>query len=81
MFRTLVRKTKRVLIVHEAYRTYGIGAELSTMISEELFGELKAPAMRLGAKQCPPLFSLGLENAVVPQESEILGILRSMVKK
>jgi pyruvate dehydrogenase E1 component beta subunit len=76
-----VRKTKRAMVVHEAHRTCGAGAEIAATISEELFGDLKAPVMRLGAKQCTLPFSLVLENAVVPQEADIVNGIRKLVQK
>jgi pyruvate dehydrogenase E1 component beta subunit len=76
-----VRKTKRALVVHEAHRICGVGAEIAATISEELFGDLAAPVMRLGAKQCTLPFSLVLENAVVPQEADIVNTVRKLVKK
>lgn len=66
-----VKKTGRAVVVHEAHKTCGIGAELASQIYESAFRYLDAPIERLGAKQCPLPFNLGLENAVVPQEKDI----------
>ena len=66
-----VRKTGRAVVVHEAHKTCGIGAELASQIYETSFKYLDAPVERLGAKQCPLPFNLNLENAVVPQEDDI----------
>ncbi len=66
-----VRKTGRAVVVHEAHRTCGIGAELAAQIYELAFPYLDAPIERLGAKACPLPFNLGLENAVVPQPEDI----------
>ncbi len=71
---TLVKsvvKTGRAVVVHEAHRTCGVGAEIASEITERAFKYLDAPVMRLGAKSCPLPFNLGLENAVVPQENDI----------
>jgi acetoin:2,6-dichlorophenolindophenol oxidoreductase subunit beta len=57
-----VGKTKRALIIHEAVRNFGVGAEISSRIHEELFGELRAPCLRLGSKFCPVPFSPALEK-------------------
>jgi acetoin:2,6-dichlorophenolindophenol oxidoreductase subunit beta len=67
-----VKKTGRAIVVHEAHKIGGIGAEIASMIMEKAFKYLDAPVMRLGAKHCTLPFNLGLENAVVPQESEII---------
>lgn len=66
-----VRKTGRAVVVHEAHRVCGVGAEIASIIQEEAFPYLDAPVIRLGAKQCPLPFNLGLENAVVPQPQDI----------
>jgi acetoin:2,6-dichlorophenolindophenol oxidoreductase subunit beta len=67
-----VKKTGRAIVVHEAHKIGGIGAEIASLIMEKAFKYLDAPVMRLGAKHCTLPFNLGLENAVVPQESEIV---------
>lgn len=66
-----VKKTGRAVVVHEAHKVCGIGAEIASVIQEEAFPYLDAPVIRLGAKQCPLPFNLGLENAVVPQPQDI----------
>ena len=74
-----VRKTGRAVIVHEAHRTCGAGAEIAAMIQEEAFRYLDAPVLRLGARQCTLPFSLVLENAVVPQEEDILDAIHKVL--
>ena len=71
-----VKKTGRAIVVHEAHRVCGIGAEIASVIQEEAFMYLDAPVIRLGAKQCPLPFNLGLENAVVPQPQDIYDAVR-----
>ncbi len=66
-----VKKTGRMVVVHEAHKIGGWGAELATQVQELAFRYLDAPVLRLGAKQCTLPFNLGLENAVVPQEADI----------
>ena len=61
-----VTKTGRVVIAHEAWLTGGYGAELSARVGEELFADLKAPVVRVGAARAPIPFSPPLESAVVP---------------
>jgi len=74
-----VKKTGRCVVVHEAHRTGGPGAEIAAEISEQAFKYLDAPVVRLGAKSCPLPFSLVLENAVVPQEEDILNAVRKVM--
>lgn len=67
-----VKKTGRALVVHEAHRTLGIGAEIASAITEEAFKYLDAPVARLGAKACTLPFNLVLEDAVVPGIEDII---------
>jgi acetoin:2,6-dichlorophenolindophenol oxidoreductase subunit beta len=76
-----VKKTGRAVVVHEAHKTGGIGAEIAAMIMEKAFRYLDAPVLRLGAKYCTLPFNLGLENAVVPQEDDITAAVRSVLYK
>jgi pyruvate/2-oxoglutarate/acetoin dehydrogenase E1 component len=71
-----VKKTGRAVVVHEAHRTCGTGAEIAAVIMEEAFSYLDAPVIRLGAKACPLPFNLALENAVVPQEQDIINAVK-----
>ncbi len=71
-----VKKTGRCVVVHEAHRVCGAGAEIASQLYENCFPYLDAPIERLGAKQCPLPFNLGLENAVVPQPEDIVRAIR-----
>lgn len=72
-----VRKTGRAVIVHEAVRKYGVGAEIAALLHESLHGVLKAPVVRVGAPQCPVPFSKPLETAFIPQQADIEAAVRS----
>ncbi len=76
-----VKKTGRCVVVHEAHRTCGVGAEISSQLYEQAFCYLDAPIERLGAKQCPLPFNLGLENAVVPQPEDIINAVKRTLYK
>lgn len=58
-----VKKTGRLVVVHESQKTGGTGAEIASLISEECFANLKAPIKRLGAPFTPTPFSPGLRNS------------------
>jgi pyruvate dehydrogenase E1 component beta subunit len=75
-----VKKTGRAVIVHEALRSHGVGAEIAATIQEELFGSLKAPVRRLGAPYSPVPFSKPLENAYLVQPEDIIAAVRSTLK-
>jgi pyruvate dehydrogenase E1 component beta subunit len=66
-----VKKTGRAIVVHEAQKQGGVGAEIASNIMDKAFEYLDAPVVRLGAKHCTLPFNLGLENAVVPQSEDI----------
>lgn len=66
-----VKKTGRLVVVHEAHRSAGWGAEAASEITERAFQYLDAPPVRLGAAACPLPFNLGLETAATPQVADI----------
>ena len=76
-----VKKTGRAVVVHEAHKNAGIGAEIGSQISETCFKYLDAPVERLGAKASTLPFSLVLENAVVPGVEDIVQATRSVCYK
>ena len=67
-----VKKTGRLVTVHEAHRTAGWGAEIAAEVTERAFPYLDHAPIRLGTKQCPLPFALNLENAATPQVKEIV---------
>lgn len=75
-----VAKTRRAVIVHEAVRNFGVGAEIAATINEHLFGQLKAKVARLGARQCPVPFSKPLEMAFMPGQAEIETAIRETLR-
>ena len=76
-----VKKTGRLVTVHEAHRQAGWGAEIASEVTERVFPYLDHAPVRLGAKQCPLPFNIGLENAVVPQVGEIVAAARATMYK
>jgi acetoin:2,6-dichlorophenolindophenol oxidoreductase subunit beta len=73
---TSVKKTGRAVIVHEACRSFGVGAELSARIHESLHAELKAPVQRVASKDIPVPFAKHLETAYLYSQSDILNAVR-----
>lgn len=63
-----VRKTNRVLVLHEASQTGGFGGEIAAYIAENLFEHLDAPVMRLSALDTPVPFARDLERNYLPWE-------------
>jgi pyruvate dehydrogenase E1 component beta subunit len=72
-----VARTRRAVIVHEAVRAFGVGAEISANINEHLFGQLKAPVGRVGAYFSPVPFAKVLETEFVPTPARIEAALRA----
>lgn len=73
-----VRKTGRAVIVHEAPRTCGFGAELSATIQERCFLSLEAPIARVTGFDTP--FPYTLENEYLPRAPRILRAIRETVR-
>lgn len=64
------KKTGRVIIVHEAPLSYGVGAEVSARIAEKAMFELKAPILRVASNSLPYPFP-GYERFYIPNEKKI----------
>ena len=73
-----MRKTNRLLIVHEAWRRGGVGAEITAMVVEKAFDWLDAPVMRLGAPDAPMPYNDKLEREAIPSQERITEALREL---
>jgi 2-oxoisovalerate dehydrogenase E1 component beta subunit len=71
-----VNKTSRAVVLHEAARRLGYGAEVASVVGEECFWSLDHPVVRIAAKNTPTPTSPTLEDAVVPQTAEVIETLR-----
>lgn len=76
-----VGKTGRAVIVHEAVKKFGVGAEISAFLTEKLFSSLKAPISRVGGKFSPVPFSQPLESAFMPTAKEIEAAIISVMNR
>ena len=65
------RKTNRIVVVHEAVRFGGLGAEIAAQVQEDAFDYLDAPVGRIAAPFTPVPFSPALENEYVPSKKRI----------
>jgi pyruvate dehydrogenase E1 component beta subunit len=75
-----VKKTGRVMVVHEAVKTGGFGGEIAARIVEsEAFGYLEAPVRRLAGLDIPIPYNRTLEAATVPQVQNIVNEARKLV--
>jgi pyruvate/2-oxoglutarate/acetoin dehydrogenase E1 component len=75
-----VRKTSKVLVLHEDTRTGGFGAEIAATIAEEAFEDLDAPVVRITAPDTPVPFSPPLEKAFIPQVDGVAKALKELLE-
>lgn len=75
-----VKKTNKVLIVHEATLTGGVGAEIAAVISQEAFEYLDAPVRRLASLDTPVPYSPPLEEFFMPNVEKITKALRKLAE-
>ncbi|MFM1655816.1 alpha-ketoacid dehydrogenase subunit beta [Brevibacillus sp. B_LB10_24] len=77
-----VKKTGRLVVVHEAVKRGGFGGEIASMIAEsEAFDYLDAPIKRLGGKAVPIPYNPILEKAAIPQEADIIQAVKETLNR
>ncbi|MCM8737018.1 pyruvate dehydrogenase complex E1 component subunit beta [Azospirillum sp. A1-3] len=74
-----VAKTGRLVVVHEASRLCGVGAEIAALVAEKAFASLRAPVLRLTGPDAPAPASFPLEQAFVPQADAVVAAVRSLM--
>jgi pyruvate/2-oxoglutarate/acetoin dehydrogenase E1 component len=73
---TSVARTRRAVVVHQAVRTGGFGAELAASINEELWDQMLAPVQRVAGQDTPVPFAKALENKHLPAAEDIVHACR-----
>jgi 2-oxoisovalerate dehydrogenase E1 component len=73
-----LRKTSRLLIVHEDITDFGFGGEISAWVTEHCFFDLDAPVMRVGAKFSHVAYEPTLEDAILPQTDDVMRALTQL---
>lgn len=73
-----VRHTGKALVVHEANKTFGVGAEVAAFIAEELFMDLDAPVARVGAADCHLPYNAPEEEAIIPSTRSVADAARAL---
>jgi 2-oxoisovalerate dehydrogenase E1 component beta subunit len=75
-----VVKTNRAVVVHEANRAFGAGAEITAFLVEELFDSLDAPVRRVAARDCHVPYASSQEAAIVPGVREVAAAVRQVME-
>lgn len=75
-----VKKTHRVVIVHEAVKRGGVGAEIAATIAEKAVEYLDAPIVRVAAPNTPVPFAPVLENFFIPDKNRIIEGIRKVLQ-
>lgn len=75
-----IRKTSKVLIVHEDKVFSGFGAEIAAIIGTEMFQYLDAPVQRVGSTFTPVGFNTILEKAILPNEGQIYTVAKKLLE-
>jgi len=73
-----VERTNRVVVVHQAHRNGGFGAEVAATIAERAFDHLDAPVARVGSLDVPVPFSPPLEEFVLPSADRVVAAVRAL---
>ena len=74
-----VKKTGRLVIVHEAVKKFGIGAEIAATVAEEALDFLDAPIQRVGAPFVPVPISPTEEKAYMPDADKVIAAIRAII--
>ena len=76
-----VRKTGRAVVVSESPGTGGLSADVSAVIAEQAFGDLKVAVKRVTALDTPIPFSVILEKIILPSEEDIIRAIQQIYKQ
>jgi pyruvate dehydrogenase E1 component beta subunit len=75
-----VKKTGKIVVAEESYKTLGIGAEIGAMLLEEALEYLDAPMRRVAMPDVPIPTGANLEKFVIPNEEKIYQACRELLK-
>jgi 2-oxoisovalerate dehydrogenase E1 component len=75
-----VQKTNRAIVAYEDSLSWGYGAEIAARIADELFEELDAPVRRIAAKDTFVAYQPLLENAILPQSSDLFRAMKELAQ-
>ncbi len=75
-----IAKTSKLLVLQEAQKTGGFGAEIAALAAERAFSQLDAPIVRIGAEDTPVPYSKQMENRVLPQPQKVEAAIRKLAQ-
>ncbi|MDP2994220.1 MAG: alpha-ketoacid dehydrogenase subunit beta [Anaerolineales bacterium] len=73
------KKTNRAVIVEEGWKSYGVGAEVSSRIYEQAFDYVDAPVVRVAQKEVPLPYNRALEQSALPQPADVVAAVREVL--
>jgi len=74
------KKTNRAVVVEEGWKSYGVGAEISSRIYEKAFDYVDAPILRVAQKEVPLPYNRNLEQLALPQVLDIVTAVKEVMK-
>ena len=74
-----VQKTNRLVVVEEGWRSYGIGAEISSRVTELAFDYLDAPVRRVAQAEVPLPYNQHLEQLALPQMNDVIHAVKDVM--
>jgi len=74
-----VKKTNRVVVVEEGWRAFGIGAEVSSRVTELAFDYLDAPVRRVAQAEVPLPYNQRLEQLALPQVADVINAVKDVM--
>ncbi len=75
-----VRRTHRLVVVHEAIKRGGIGGDIAATVAEEAFDSLHGPIVRVCGKNTTIPFNMGLQRAAIPSVDDIVAGIATCVR-
>ena len=73
------KKTNRAVIVEEGWKSFGVGAEVSSRIYEQAFDHVDAPVVRVAQKEVPLPYNRALEQSALPQPADVVAAVREVL--
>ncbi len=75
----LFKKTNRAVIVEEGWKSFGVGAEISSRIYEQAFDYVDAPVQRVAQKEVPLPYNRTLEQSALPQVADVVAAVKEVL--